>query len=42
MRYCVRLPENNNLITIIIITLSIIVNEETLDERDRGFVGEYC
>jgi hypothetical protein len=40
MRYSVRLPENN-LVTIIVMTVSIIVIEETLDKRRRGLAGEY-
>ena len=35
MRYCARLRENNNLVAIIVMTLSIVVNEETLDKRGR-------
>jgi hypothetical protein len=40
MRYSVRLPENNNLVTIIVMTVSIIVIEETLDKGHRGLAGE--
>jgi hypothetical protein len=41
MRYCARLPENNNVVTIIVMTLSIVVNEETRDKRGRELTGEY-
>jgi hypothetical protein len=41
MRRSVRLQENNNLITIIVVTSSIILNQGTLDKRRRGLARGY-